>query len=50
MVIEVLWNKGMKYLGSEIGQKLAKTKLGVEMLRQAIPYHHIIKINQLLSG
>ena len=43
MVIEVLWNKGMKYLGSEIGQKLAKTKLGNEMLRQVIPYHHIIR-------
>ena len=43
MVIKVLWEKGMKYLGSQIGQKLAKTKLGEEMLRQAIPYHHIIK-------
>jgi nitroreductase len=43
MVIEVLWDKGMKYLGSEIGQKIAKTKLGSEMLRQAIPYHHIIR-------
>ena len=43
MIIEVLWNKGMKYLGSEIGQKMAKAKLGEEMLRQAIPYHHIIK-------
>jgi nitroreductase/NAD-dependent dihydropyrimidine dehydrogenase PreA subunit len=43
MVIEVLWNKGMKYLGSEIGQKLAKAKLGEEMLRQALPYHHIIR-------
>ena len=43
MVIEVLWNKGMKYLGSDIGQKLAKTKLGEEMLRQAIPYYHIIR-------
>ncbi len=43
MVIEVLWNKGMKYLGSEIGQKFAKTKIGDEMLRQIIPYHHIIK-------
>jgi nitroreductase/NAD-dependent dihydropyrimidine dehydrogenase PreA subunit len=42
-VIEVLWNKGLKYLGSEIGQKLTKTKLGNEMLRQAIPYHHIIR-------
>ena len=43
MVIEIMWDKGTKYLGSEIGQKLAKTKLGDEMLRQAIPYHHIIK-------
>jgi nitroreductase/NAD-dependent dihydropyrimidine dehydrogenase PreA subunit len=43
MVIEVLWNKGMKYLGSEIGQKMAKAKLGEEMLRQALPYHHIIR-------
>ncbi len=43
MVIKILWNKGMKYLGSEIGQKLAKAKLGEEMLRQAIPYHHILK-------
>ena len=41
MVIEVLWNKGMKYLGGEIGRKLAKTKIGDEMLRQAIPYYHI---------
>jgi len=43
IVIEVLWNKGMKYLGSEIGQKLAKIKIGEEMLRQTIPYHHIIR-------
>jgi nitroreductase len=43
MVIEIMWDKGMKYLGSEIGQKLAKTRLGDEMVRQAIPYHHIIK-------
>jgi nitroreductase/NAD-dependent dihydropyrimidine dehydrogenase PreA subunit len=43
MVIEILWNKGMKYLGTEIGQKMARVKLGEEMLRQAIPYHHIIK-------
>jgi nitroreductase/NAD-dependent dihydropyrimidine dehydrogenase PreA subunit len=53
MVIEVLWNKGMKYLGSEIGQKLAKTKLGDEMLRQAVPYHHIInhrRQNNQLAG
>jgi nitroreductase/NAD-dependent dihydropyrimidine dehydrogenase PreA subunit len=43
IVIEVLWNKAMKYLGNEIGQGLAKAKLGEEMLRQALPYHHIIK-------
>lgn len=43
MVIEVLWNKGMKYLGSEIGRKMAKAKLGEEMLSQAIPYHYIMK-------
>jgi len=53
IVIEVLWNKGLKYLGSEIGQKLAKAKLGDEMLRQAIPYHHIInnrRRNNQLAG
>ncbi len=53
MVIEVLWNKGLKYLGSEIGQKLAKTKFGEEMLRQAIPYYHIInnrRQNNQLAG
>jgi nitroreductase/NAD-dependent dihydropyrimidine dehydrogenase PreA subunit len=43
MVIEIFWNKGMKHLGSELGQKLAKAKLGEEMLRQALPYHHIIR-------
>jgi nitroreductase/NAD-dependent dihydropyrimidine dehydrogenase PreA subunit len=43
MVIEAVWNSGLKYLGSGIGRKLAKIKVGDEMLRQAIPYHHIIK-------
>jgi len=43
IVIDILWNKGMKYLGSEIGRKLAKTKMGEGMLRQAIPYHYMIK-------
>jgi nitroreductase len=43
MVIDVLWNSGIKHLGSRIGQKLAKMKLGNEMLRQVIPYHYIIK-------
>ena len=43
IVIEVLWKAGLKYLGSDIGCKLAKMKLGDEILRQTIPYHHIIK-------
>jgi nitroreductase len=43
MVIEVLWDKRMKYLGSEMGQKIAQTELGDEMLRQVIPYYHIVK-------
>jgi nitroreductase/NAD-dependent dihydropyrimidine dehydrogenase PreA subunit len=43
MVIAILWNKGMKYLGSEIGRKMAKAKLGEEMLKQAIPYHYVMK-------
>jgi nitroreductase/NAD-dependent dihydropyrimidine dehydrogenase PreA subunit len=53
IVIDILWNKGMKYLGSEIGRKLAKTKIGDEMLRQAIPYHHMIenrRQNNQLAG
>jgi nitroreductase/NAD-dependent dihydropyrimidine dehydrogenase PreA subunit len=43
MVIEVLWNMGLKHLGDSIGQSLAKTQIGDEMVRQSIPYHHIIK-------
>ena len=43
MVIDVLWNSGIKYLGSSIGQKLAKMKFGEEMLRQATPYYHIMR-------
>ncbi len=43
IVIDVLWNSGMKYLGSSLGQKLARMKLGNEMLRQAVPYHYIIR-------
>jgi len=42
IVIEVMWDKGIKYLGTSIGQNLAKTQIGEEMLRQAIPYYHII--------
>ena len=43
MVIEVMWNMGLKYLGDRIGENLAKTQIGDEMVRQSIPYHHIIK-------
>jgi nitroreductase/NAD-dependent dihydropyrimidine dehydrogenase PreA subunit len=53
MVTDILWNKGIKYLGSKIGQKLAKIKFGEEMLRQAIPYYHIMRHrreNNVLAG
>jgi len=43
IVVDVLWNSGIKYLGGSIGQKLAKMKFGEEMLRQAIPYYHSIR-------
>ncbi len=43
IVIEVVWNKGLKYLGGEIWRKLAKAMMGDEMVRQTIPYHHIIR-------
>jgi len=43
MVLEVMWNKGMKYLGNSIGQNLAKRQIGEEMLKQALPYHYILK-------
>ncbi len=53
MVIDILWNKGIKYLGSGIGRKLAKMKVGEEMLRQAIPYYHMMRHrreNNVLAG
>ena len=53
MAIEVLWDKGLKYLGSETGQKMAETRVGEEMLRQTIPYHHIMsnrRQNNQLAG
>ena len=53
MAIEVLWDKGLKYLGSETGRKTAETKVGEEMVRQTIPYHHIInhrRQNNRLAG
>ena len=43
MVIEVVWNTGLKYLGDSIGQNLVRIQIGDEMVRQSIPYHHIIK-------
>ncbi len=43
MVIETVWNTGLKYLGDSTGQNLAKAQIGEEMVRQSVPYHHIIK-------
>jgi len=43
MVIEVVWDKGLKHLGDRFGQKLVRAKIGDEMVRQSISYHHIIK-------
>lgn len=43
MVIEALWNIGLKYLGSSFGRRFAKMKYGDEMVKQYMPYHHIIK-------
>ena len=43
MVIDVVWDTGLKYLGNGIGQGLARTRIGDEMVRQSVPYHHIIK-------
>ncbi len=43
VVIEVVWNSALKFLGDSFGQNLAKTQIGDEMVRQSIPYHHIIK-------
>ncbi len=43
IVVEVVWNTGLKYLGDSTGQNLARTQIGDEMVRQSIPYHHIIK-------
>jgi nitroreductase/NAD-dependent dihydropyrimidine dehydrogenase PreA subunit len=43
IVIEVLWNAGLKHLGSTLGVKFARMKYGHEMARQYIAYHSIIK-------
>ncbi len=42
-VIETVWNTGLKYLGDSVGQNLAKAQIGEEMVRQSVPYHHIVK-------
>lgn len=52
-VVDVLWNAGLKYLGSSIGCKFAKMKLGDEMFRHSIPYYYEIlhrKKNNQLAG
>lgn len=43
MVIKVLWNGGLKYLGSSLGFALARLRYGEEMSRQLRVYHNIIK-------
>lgn len=43
IVIEVLWNAGLKHLGSTLGIKFLKMKYGPEMARQYMAYHNIIK-------
>ena len=53
MVIDVVWDTGLKYLGNGIGQSLAKTRIGDEMVRQSVPYYHIInnrRNNNQLAG
>ncbi|MGD0232551.1 MAG: hypothetical protein ABSC19_19730 [Syntrophorhabdales bacterium] len=43
MVVDVLWEAGLKHLGAGIGRRMIKTRIGEEMLEQVLPYHHIIK-------
>ena len=43
IVINVLWKAGLRYMGSGIGSRIARMKLGDEMTRQAVTYYHIIK-------
>lgn len=43
VVIEVLWNAGLKHLDSTLGIKFTRMKYGHEMVRQYMAYHNIIK-------
>ena len=43
MVIKVLWNSGLKYLGSSVGMKFAQMMYGREMSQRYFVYHNIIK-------
>ncbi len=43
MVVDVVWNTGLKYLGDNAGQNLMKSQIGEEMVRQSVPYHFIIR-------
>lgn len=42
LVVEILWNAGLKYLGSRIGRRLVEMRVGREVIRQVMPYHDII--------
>ncbi len=53
MVIDVVWDTGLKYLGDSVGQNLVKAQIGEEMVRQSVRYHFIIKnrrSNNQLAG
>jgi nitroreductase/NAD-dependent dihydropyrimidine dehydrogenase PreA subunit len=43
MVIKILWNGGLKHLGSSLGIKFVRMRYGLEMSRQYVMYHNIIK-------
>lgn len=49
LVINVLWNSGLKYLGSSLGIKFVRMWYGLEMSRQYLMYHNII-INRKRSN
>lgn len=46
MVIKVLWNRGLKYLGSSLGFALARLRYGEDISQQLRVYHNIIKIRK----
>lgn len=43
LVVEILWNAGLKYLGSSLGRRVLQMRVGEEMVRQWFAYHRIIK-------